>query len=825
MSGSLSDYFKTSKKMQDTKKRKLSLIKPKTPPKGSKSSPESTQENVINLSSDDEESSSPNKKPNGSSSTQSNKTPDQVQDIDDCNSTASTIIYTPGTPRKSHTPVSKSSSSASQSGSKTPGSRDKFYSPVKQKNLKLRSTKVKKNLCNMLDGKKDEDQVFLEASAGMDDKTVFLLKIISKYLNDSELRPLLIPKSEELLSKCMVARKPGTRLICRLYWRKEGWYRVDAVKQISTEKKYEIDDQSIQDMINNLIENGLIESANCQGSQCEMKLEECLDVLKVNELKEVCKDFKVKVNNKKDAMERLKSYSLQKSNISTYFIGSKTDNASRVFKSVCAKAGPCYRLTEAMRKTLDELYLLMYLGIDYNIIRTKKLELTLIYDKIKRECYPVDKDMPIDNASIVFKTRDEFERYVQASNIYEDFLETTKLEDKCRIVENVYNLYKGIDQTTMLSYRSLAPWLQRFTPPNLYVKILESGIQELKKSKTKERIGLARSILSDLIAQNTFRQHRKAEWYAEKALILDKFMLNPDEAAQVLLEGFKTSMSEEAKDCMRPRANKLACRLTNCISSDLQDELLQYATKDTILEKNLKAHHVFKVPLESYNNRGKIKFETRTAEGRVVQEAEEFCISYYMAEQGYTHGWHWEGKIVTTLFFLLFWDIIYASLRGVRGVYLTHYQVYPLDMFLDSFYTNRKVLIEERLKEIEQSSTEDIVQRVCDTWESRPETELSGISRDVGLESVCAVCRALGGARAAALCARLAADCHARSGFPDLTLYNAHTDEIKFVEVKTDSDKPSMKQIQWMHYLQENGINTEFCYVGVNTKRCKARNS
>lgn len=47
--------------------------------------------------------------------------------------------------------------------------------------------------------------------------------------------------------------------------------------------------------------------------------------------------------------------------------------------------------------------------------------------------------------------------------------------------------------------------------------------------------------------------------------------------------------------------------------------------------------------------------------------------------------------------------------------------------------------------------------------------------------------------------------------------------QIKFVEVKTDSDKPSMKQIQWMHYLRDHDIDTEFCYLGANTTRQRCR--
>lgn len=47
--------------------------------------------------------------------------------------------------------------------------------------------------------------------------------------------------------------------------------------------------------------------------------------------------------------------------------------------------------------------------------------------------------------------------------------------------------------------------------------------------------------------------------------------------------------------------------------------------------------------------------------------------------------------------------------------------------------------------------------------------------------------------------------------------------QIKFVEVKTDTDKPSMKQIQWMHYLRDHGADTEFCYLGADTMRQRCR--
>lgn len=54
----------------------------------------------------------------------------------------------------------------------------------------------------------------------------------------------------------------------------------------------------------------------------------------------------------------------------------------------------------------------MYLGMDLNIIREKKLELMLLNDKTRAETFPVSKDLVLDNASVVFQDKDEFYRQV-----------------------------------------------------------------------------------------------------------------------------------------------------------------------------------------------------------------------------------------------------------------------------------------------------------------------------------------------------------------------------------------------------------------------------
>ncbi|KAM3963239.1 fanconi-associated nuclease 1 [Aphomia sociella] len=703
------------------------------------------------------------------------------------------------------------------SNSVSPGSRSKYYSPTKKRAIVKRSP-VKRKLDQDFAQATTDHGYYIQACEGMDDKTVFLLDIIHTYLENKFLKRLLSEECQLLLTGCMDIRKPGMMVVCRLYWWKEGWYRIEKIKQMVGKVKA-LEESDFQDMINSLITSGLLEPST--SGETNLSFEDFTLILNADELKQICKVLKLKMKTKQDAVDALRSFS-RKQAISNYFTGNSNTNYRRVVEIMRKKAGICYKLSELARTTFYRLYVLMYLGIDYSHIRDKKLELLLINNKIKRETYPVDRDMPLDDASVVFESKEQFDSYMTAHYIYEEYLEKTDLNEKCAIVSLAFISYKSFSEEEILRYKSLPPWLRRFTPSDIYVKILDTGIHELKKHKTTENYQLAVEILDLLIAQIAFRQHKKAEWYTEKALILH-YLGQTDEAAKVLLEGFNSDLSEDAKDSLRPRAKKIASQA----SQQLKIDLLQHTNKENTLENKLPGKHIYKQPMERFQQYGKLKFETRVGDEMVVQDAEEYCISHYINSGKFTDGKHWEGKFIITIFFLLFWDIIYTKPRGVIGIFLSRFQLYPLDMFTESFYINRKTLIDERLAVIKRSTTEEMIEMMHRTWSSRPECEMSGIPLPLSEWScVAAAARAVRAPATAALCARLAA--HYRywcAGYPDLTLWDVHTAQIKFVEVKTDTDKPSMKQLQWMHYMKENGIDTEFCYVGINTTRTKSRAS
>lgn len=77
-------------------------------------------------------------------------------------------------------------------------------------------------------------------------------------------------------------------------------------------------------------------------------------------------------------------------------------------------------------------------------------------------------------------------------------------------------------------------------------------------------------------------------------------------------------------------------------------------------------------------------------------------------------SFHSETRILTTLFALLLWDIIFTD---VPGAFETVHQTAPLDMAHDSFYRARKSLIDRRLEEIKQKGrASEIVKRHYDLY-------------------------------------------------------------------------------------------------------------
>jgi fanconi-associated nuclease 1 len=90
--------------------------------------------------------------------------------------------------------------------------------------------------------------------------------------------------------------------------------------------------------------------------------------------------------------------------------------------------------------------------------------------------------------------------------------------------------------------------------------------------------------------------------------------------------------------------------------------------------------------------------------GNVLVLSHPVCHSYQ-----YYVRFHSEGRIVYTIFGLLFWDIIFAP---IPGSFETRYQTAPLDIAEDTFYTSRQEMIDNRLSEIKDGKAPEILQAI-----------------------------------------------------------------------------------------------------------------
>lgn len=100
-----------------------------------------------------------------------------------------------------------------------------------------------------------------------------------------------------------------------------------------------------------------------------------------------------------------------------------------------------------------------------------------------------------------------------------------------------------------------------------------------------------------------------------------------------------------------------------------------------------------------------------------LKYASELCDSRF----------HCETKLLTTLFALLFWDVIFANIPGALE---TPFQDAPLDLCEDTFYYARKDLIEARLAEIRDGKGPEILQRHDEQYREK-ETWCVGLSWDL----------------------------------------------------------------------------------------------
>ena len=190
---------------------------------------------------------------------------------------------------------------------------------------------------------------------------------------------------------------------------------------------------------------------------------------------------------------------------------------------------------------------------------------------------------------------------------------------------------------------------------------------------------------------------------------------------------------------------------------------------------------------------------------------EELALQHYASEEG--GGWvgvHDEGAVLRTLFGLSLWPAIFADMPGV---FQTQFQSAPLDLCTDAFYPSRRKLIEQLLARVKraESSLSKWGAILGPVWEKHNGCCCAGVSWErVGLATLVRIAAGFGGNVLEMVFRRLAVDYKTwASGLPDLLLWQPPRGDLqapppprsKFSEVKSQRDRPSEKQSEWITAL------------------------
>ncbi|KAL5964516.1 Fanconi-associated nuclease 1 [Taenia solium] len=223
---------------------------------------------------------------------------------------------------------------------------------------------------------------------------------------------------------------------------------------------------------------------------------------------------------------------------------------------------------------------------------------------------------------------------------------------------------------------------------------------------------------------------------------------------------------------------------------------------------------------------------TKEALKTSIFQVENWALQHYLHNEKFEKGLHAESRICTTLFVLLFYDLLYGVDRA--DAFYSMLQAAPLDLFTGDFYVSHRELVESRLEMIssakrflQTSETESVVadpisQLLSDTWTKHKDERCIGVNwnlfpdgeSDVVASDESEVFWCLGPQLVASICRLLISDyTNWCSGLPDLTVWSPSSGKAKLVEVKGPSDQLSSQQVVWMDSLLSFGADVEICSV------------
>ncbi|KAK3097939.1 hypothetical protein FSP39_014690, partial [Pinctada imbricata] len=509
------------------------------------------------------------------------------------------------------------------------------------------------------------------------------------------------------------------------------------------------------------------------------ELEPTLNLLPASDIKSLAKTYHLNVSlGKKELIPLLVKKSKQNT-IGSMFKVAGHNAQNIMLKRAKKMLGGCLRLTDEPRKVFIRTLMLFSLTdtiLDEDMANGQATQLLrMLYVVATCSILSSFRMLQVNIGAVVYPTY----TVNKQTHIFPDrealltFSEASMLDAELWSKLERNNWKAAYD----VADKSLPMFLRPYTPAGVYMRILNQGVEVLQRRKEYSE---AVCLLERLLGQETYCTDYRGHWWERLALNYDAHLKNLEKALKASENGLKDKhvrvgrrlalYLRAEKICTAPKS-KFLTRMKRIPNLSVEEAPKVYID-GTVLSDN--------VPGQKY------KFMIADPEGD--SDDITFCGVEQLVLEHYKHNGYPEVQ----------------------------YQTHPLDMYSEAFYHRRKADIDRQIDIIRKSSFKELCDLVSKVWEKNFNVLCIGINWELfkDLDHLQGLIKCFGGQRLASLLQRYAQDPrHTRSGFPDLTLWNPKEGTLKISEVKGPGDRLSHKQILWLDYLIQSGVDAEVCHV------------
>lgn len=624
--------------------------------------------------------------------------------------------------------------------------------------------------------------------------------IISQVLKDEEYDALFDNDDRKVVETFHSLSECSQKLYVRLFARKLTW-------RIESKIKYPQIAEDLSDSFQELIQAGFGLS-----EEHLTELSDVIALLPVAELKTVAKSFHHNcLNLKKSQIVQLLVNHCKKTSATSmlFSLNGQKQAEHAMIKRSKKLLGRCFKLVESVCAVFLRFLALFSLAnttLDEDTAGSLSSKLfQMLQVNIGNVVFPQYR---ICKKTKIFRHRTDFIKYTEVMLLENEIFSKLERKDWSAAFEvyvqakTIYD--ENIEDLDLLKWdRNLPIFLRHCTSGYVFARLLFQGVELLQRQKNYKE---ACQVLQDLLSQDVYACSHRGRWYERLTLNLDQHLKSPAKALDVIETAFQDVwVSPYYRLSLFLRAEKIAKAPKSKWEKRFakMEQITIQKLPETIIKGKTLPHSLPGI---------KYQFLTEESEGEITLcNVEQLVLKHYQ-NNGYPKGVHAESSIISTLFFLFFWEIIFID---IPDVFRCPFQTCPLDMMTSEFYRNRQSRLEARLQQISSASSQDLCDIMAETWNTNfGITCAINWSNWVSIEELQDLVSCIGGSILAAIFGRYAKNPrHSRSGFPDLTLWNVETKKFKICEVKGPGDRLSTKQILWINDLLQFGVDVEVCYV------------